>query len=218
MSFKTLDDLPDDLHRQARACPRRSQRADAGRGRQRRHAVARRGADHRRTERPRRNRASLIAFRPAEGASRARTCRRRSLVKPLSQLLGRSVRFIEDCQGPDAERAVTTMTPGSVGILENTRFHDGEEKNDPELAKAMAALGDYYVDDAFSTAHRAHASTEGHHAFPPELRRPRDGSRAESAGARARQSRAARCGGGRRARKSRPSSPCSGISSARSII
>src|SRR5881275_436415 len=83
------------------------------------------------------------------------------LVKPLSQLLGRSVRFIEDCQGPEAERAVSTMTPGSVGILENTRFHEGEEKNDPELAKAMAALGDYYVDDAFSTAHRAHASTEG---------------------------------------------------------
>ena len=83
------------------------------------------------------------------------------LVKPLSQLLGRSVRFIEDCQGPDAERAVSTMTAGSVGILENTRFHAGEEKNDPELAKAMAALGDYYVDDAFSTAHRAHASTEG---------------------------------------------------------
>jgi phosphoglycerate kinase len=83
------------------------------------------------------------------------------LVKPLSQLLGRSVRFIEDCQGSDAERAVSTMTAGSVGILENTRFHEGEDNNDPELAKAMAALGDYYVDDAFSTAHRAHASTEG---------------------------------------------------------
>jgi phosphoglycerate kinase len=53
------------------------------------------------------------------------------------------------------------MLPGNVGILENTRFHAGEEKNDPELAKGMAALGDYYVDDAFSTAHRAHASTEG---------------------------------------------------------
>src|SRR3954466_11107268 len=63
------------------------------------------------------------------------------LVKPLSDLLGRSVRFIEDCQGPDAERAVSTMTMGSVGILENTRFHDGEERNDPELAKGMAALG-----------------------------------------------------------------------------
>ena len=83
------------------------------------------------------------------------------LVKPLSELLGRSVRFIEDCQGPEAARAVSTMTAGSVGILENTRFHAGEEKNDPELARGMAALGDFYVDDAFSTAHRAHASTEG---------------------------------------------------------
>jgi phosphoglycerate kinase len=71
------------------------------------------------------------------------------------------VRFVEDCQGPEAERAVATMTPGSVGILENTRFHAGEEKNDPELSKAIAALGDYYVNDAFSAAHRAHSSTEG---------------------------------------------------------
>src|SRR5439155_6039207 len=91
------------------------------------------------------------------------------LVKPLSDLLGRSVRFIEDCQGPDAERAVSTMTAGSIGILENTRFHEGEEKNYPELARAMAALGDYYVDDAFSTAHRAHASTEGITHFLPSF-------------------------------------------------
>ncbi len=83
------------------------------------------------------------------------------LVMPLSRLTGRSVRFIEDCQGPEAERAVTTMLPGNIGILENTRFHDGEEANDPALAKAMAALGDLYVNDAFSAAHRAHASTEG---------------------------------------------------------
>jgi phosphoglycerate kinase len=83
------------------------------------------------------------------------------LVLPLHRLAGRSVRFIEDCQGPEAERAITTMLPGNIGILENTRFHAGEEKNDPDLAKAMAALGDFYVDDAFSTAHRAHASTEG---------------------------------------------------------
>src|SRR4028118_1720271 len=53
------------------------------------------------------------------------------------------------------------MTAGSVGILENTRFHDGEEKNDPELAGGVAALGDLYVNDAFSAAHRAHSSTEG---------------------------------------------------------
>ncbi|MFL6740946.1 MAG: phosphoglycerate kinase [Sphingomicrobium sp.] len=89
------------------------------------------------------------------------------LVLPLHRLTGRSVRFIEDCVGPEAERAITTMLPGNIGILENTRFHLGEEKNDPELAKAMAALGDHYVDDSFSTAHRAHASTEGITHFLP---------------------------------------------------
>ena len=83
------------------------------------------------------------------------------LVKPLAELTGRSVRFIEDCAGPEAERAASFMLPGSIGILENTRFHDGEEANDPDLARGMAALGDYYVNDAFSAAHRAHASTEG---------------------------------------------------------
>jgi len=89
------------------------------------------------------------------------------LVLPIHRLAGRSVRFIEDCAGPEAERALTTMLPGNIGVLENTRFHDGEEKNDPVLAKAMAALGDYYVDDSFSTAHRAHASTEGITHFLP---------------------------------------------------
>jgi len=89
------------------------------------------------------------------------------LVLPVHRLSGRSVRFIEDCQGPEAQRAISTMLPGNIGILENTRFHLGEEKNDPELAKAMAALGDYYVNDAFSSAHRAHASTEGITHFLP---------------------------------------------------
>jgi phosphoglycerate kinase len=83
------------------------------------------------------------------------------MVMPIARLTGRSVRFVEDCQGPEAERAVMTMLPGNIGVLENTRFHSGEEANDPALAKAMAALGDFYVDDSFSTAHRAHASTEG---------------------------------------------------------
>src|SRR6476660_3822561 len=83
------------------------------------------------------------------------------LVLPLHRLSGRSVRVVEDCQGPEAQRAVATMLPGNIGILENTRFHLGEERNDPELAKSMAALGDYYVNDAFSVSHRAHASTEG---------------------------------------------------------
>jgi phosphoglycerate kinase len=83
------------------------------------------------------------------------------LVRPLAELSGRSVRFIEDCQGPEAARAISIMLPGAIGILENTRFHAGEEKNDPQLARGMAALGDFYVNDAFSAAHRAHASTEG---------------------------------------------------------
>ena len=89
------------------------------------------------------------------------------LVLPIHRLAGRSVRFIEDCQGPEAERAIATMLPGNIGLLENTRFHTGEEWNDSELARAMAALGDFYVDDSFSTAHRAHASTEGITHFLP---------------------------------------------------
>jgi len=91
------------------------------------------------------------------------------LVRPLTILSGRSVRFIEDCQGVEAQRGIATMLPGNIGILENTRFHAGEEKNDAKLAGAMAALGDYYVDDAFSSAHRAHASTEGITHFLPSF-------------------------------------------------
>jgi len=91
------------------------------------------------------------------------------LVLPIHRLTGRSVRFIEDCVGPEVERAIATMLPGNIGVLENTRFHAGEEKNDAELAKGMAALGDYYVDDAFSAAHRAHASTEGITHFLPSF-------------------------------------------------
>jgi phosphoglycerate kinase len=91
------------------------------------------------------------------------------LVLPMHRLSGRSVRFIEDCQGPEAARAIATMLPGNIGILENTRFHRGEEENDPELAKAMAALGDFYVDDAFSAAHRAHASTAAITRFLPSF-------------------------------------------------
>ncbi len=83
------------------------------------------------------------------------------VTRPYEQVLGRPVRFIDDCCGDGARDAVATLAPGDVAILENTRFHAGEEENDPNLAAAMAALGDLYVDDAFSAAHRAHASTEG---------------------------------------------------------
>ena len=83
------------------------------------------------------------------------------ITRPLSQVLGREVQFIPDCQGEAAIDGIAVMRPGDIAILENTRFHAGEEKNDPALAEAMAAIGDLYVNDAFSAAHRAHASTEG---------------------------------------------------------
>jgi len=83
------------------------------------------------------------------------------VTRPYSEVLGRSVQFIDDCQGDEAAAAVAMLQPGDVAILENTRFHAGEEKNAPELVAAMAKLGDAYVNDAFSAAHRAHASTEG---------------------------------------------------------
>ena len=83
------------------------------------------------------------------------------VVAPLAKLLGTPVAFAEDCVGDAAKAAIDRLPPGGVILLENTRFHAGEEKNDPELAKEIAALGDIYVNDAFSAAHRAHASTEG---------------------------------------------------------
>src|SRR5437016_9913484 len=85
----------------------------------------------------------------------------RVLVEPLSRAIGgRPVQFAPDCIGPEAERVVAALKPGEVALLENLRFHKGEEANDPGFAKALAALGDAYVDDAFSAAHRAHASIE----------------------------------------------------------
>jgi phosphoglycerate kinase len=83
------------------------------------------------------------------------------LVAPLAKALGRPVAFAEDCIGPAAQQAVAQLQDGDVLLLENLRFHDAEEANDPAFAKALAALADIYVNDAFSCAHRAHASTEG---------------------------------------------------------
>jgi len=79
----------------------------------------------------------------------------------LEAAFGQGVIFAEDCVGLPAKQAVAALSEGDILLLENTRFHAGEEKNDPALAAAMAALGDVYVNDAFSAAHRAHASTEG---------------------------------------------------------
>ena len=83
------------------------------------------------------------------------------LVPALAEALGRKVYFVEDCIGTAAEQAVERLNDGDVVVLENTRFHAEEEKNDPAFAASLARLADVYVDDAFSTAHRAHASTEG---------------------------------------------------------
>jgi 3-phosphoglycerate kinase len=79
----------------------------------------------------------------------------------LSELLGRPVRLARDSVGPSAETAVAEMSPGEVLLLENVRFHPEEEKNDPAFARQLADLADLYVNDAFGSAHRAHASTEG---------------------------------------------------------
>jgi phosphoglycerate kinase len=79
----------------------------------------------------------------------------------IADIIGRPVGFAEDCIGEAAEAAVNAMKPGDILCLENTRFHAGEENNDPAFAAALAGLGDLWVNDAFSAAHRAHASTEG---------------------------------------------------------
>ncbi|HEX2512914.1 MAG TPA: phosphoglycerate kinase [Xanthobacteraceae bacterium] len=79
----------------------------------------------------------------------------------LSEVLGRPVGFVDDCVGERVEAAVKAMKPGEIVCLENTRFHPEEEKNDPAFVAQLAQLGDIYVNDAFSAAHRAHASTEG---------------------------------------------------------
>ncbi len=79
----------------------------------------------------------------------------------LAELLGRPVRKLDDCVGPEVEAACAALQPGEVVLLENTRFHAGEEANDAAFAAQLAILGDLYVNDAFGAAHRAHASTEG---------------------------------------------------------
>ena len=85
----------------------------------------------------------------------------RPVAERLSERLGRPVQYIGECVGPEVEAKVAQLRPGDVLVLENLRFHPEEERNKPEFARQLTALGDIYVDDAFGTAHRAHASTEG---------------------------------------------------------
>lgn len=85
----------------------------------------------------------------------------RQILPALEAALGQNVAFAEDCIGGPAKRVVAALKPGDVALLENTRFHEGEEANDQIFAASLAALGGAYINDAFSAAHRAHASTEG---------------------------------------------------------
>ncbi len=89
----------------------------------------------------------------------------RAAAETLGRLLGRPVQMAPDCVGPEVEALARALVPGEVLMLENVRFHPEEEKNDPDFARRLAALGEVYVNDAFGSAHRAHASTEGvaHH-------------------------------------------------------
>lgn len=91
------------------------------------------------------------------------------IAKRLSELLGQPVKKADDCIGPEVAKAVEVLQAGEVLLLENVRFYAEEEKNDPEFAKALAASGDVYVNDAFGTAHRAHASTTGVASFLPAV-------------------------------------------------
>ncbi|MBK9061729.1 MAG: phosphoglycerate kinase [Acidobacteria bacterium] len=93
------------------------------------------------------------------------------VARTLEHRLGAPVAFAPDCVGPEAEKAEGALPPGGVLLLENVRFHKGEEANDPAFAKQLSALADVYVNDAFGTAHRAHASTAGMAAFFPRDRR-----------------------------------------------
>jgi phosphoglycerate kinase len=85
----------------------------------------------------------------------------KTVAAEVGRIIKRPVKFVDDCIGAKTEAAVAAMKPGDIICLENTRFHAGEEKNDPQFVAALAKLGDIWVNDAFSAAHRAHASTEG---------------------------------------------------------
>ena len=97
--------------------------------------------------------------RPPNGPDQANSLHR--VAKALSGELGRPVVFVKDCAGEAAEAEIDALPQGSIVVCENTRFHKGEEANDPVFARAMGRLGDIFVNDAFSAAHRAHATTEG---------------------------------------------------------
>ena len=109
----------------------------------------------------------LLAHFGRPKGERSSTMSLSMVVGALERVLGREVMFVPEIAGPVAQQAVGILGPGDIAVLENTRFWKGEENNDPELVAAIAAIGDFYVNDAFSAAHRAHATTQGlAHALP----------------------------------------------------
>ncbi|MDQ8027229.1 MAG: phosphoglycerate kinase [Brevundimonas sp.] len=106
-------------------------------------------------------RVALLAHFDRPKGQRVPSMSLQPVVDDLEQLLGAPVRFASDCVGDEAKAVLADLDAGGVVLLENVRFHAGEEKNDPAFAAQLAELGDVYVNDAFSAAHRAHASTEG---------------------------------------------------------
>ena len=104
--------------------------------------------------------AHIVAAIATPAPSATPTPRLRPAAARLAELLGQPVQMLDDCVGPAVEAAVKALKPGGVALLENLRFHDEEEENDPAFARQLAALGDLYVNDAFSASHRAHSSIE----------------------------------------------------------
>lgn len=109
----------------------------------------------------------LLAHFGRPGGQRSSTLSTSMVVGDVERVLGEEIMFIPEIAGPVVEQAVGILGPGDIGLLDNTRFWPGEEKNDPNLAQAIAAHGTIYVNDAFSAAHRAHATTEGLAHFLP---------------------------------------------------
>jgi phosphoglycerate kinase len=109
----------------------------------------------------------MLAHFGRPGGKRSSVLSTSMVVGDVEQVLGHEVMFIPELTGPVVEKTLRIFGPGDIGLLDNTRFWPGEEANDPDLAKAIAAHGDFYVNDAFSCAHRAHASTEGLTHFLP---------------------------------------------------
>ena len=195
--------------RQARAAARRFQRAHEGRQGQRSDPHRARRRQHPRARRTRRQGRGAVPFRPAQGQARAGNvaeahCRRAC---PRCWAASRSP-SPRTASAPAAQTVIAGLAPGDVALLENLRFHAEEEKNDPGFARALAALGDIYVNDAFSCAHRAHASTEAIAHLLPAAAGTADAGRARASEPGARPSRSGRSWPSSAAPRSRPSSIC----------